>query len=135
MNETMTLEVTTHLYGLGSERHTPPVYVMLSERTLPVREVIAEHVRAEVDRAQQYRMSSLALHYMLADDLRANPAPVAAPPTFDAEAEIRRAWAGLATGRYLLVVDGASVTDLDATLALTERSRVSFVRLLPLIGG
>ena len=29
MNETMTLEVTTHLYGLGAERHTPPVYVVL----------------------------------------------------------------------------------------------------------
>jgi hypothetical protein len=111
------------------------VYVLLTERTLSAREVIAEHVRAEVDRAQHYRISSLALHYMLADDLRANPAPAAAPPTLDAETEIRRAWAGLAAGRYLLVVDGASVTDLDATLTLTERSRVSFVRLLPLIGG
>jgi hypothetical protein len=134
MNETMTLEITTHLYGLGAERRAPPVYVLLSERTLPAREIIAGHVRAEVARALELRASSLALHYLLDEDLRANPIPTAAP-ALDTEAEIRRAWDGLAAGRYLLVLDGVSVSDLDAPLALTERSRVSFVRLLPLVGG
>ena len=90
-------------------------------------------MRAEVQRTEQYRTSSLALHYMLADDLRANPAPAA--PHLDAEAEIGRAWAGLAARRYMLVVDGVGISTSTRRWTLTERSRVSFVRLLPLIGG
>ncbi len=134
MSETMTLAVTTYVFGLGAERKTPPVYVRLHERTLPARALIAEHVRAEVQRAQSCRTSSLALHYMLADDLRASPAP-SVTPTLDAETETCRAYTGLAERRYILVVDGVGVHDLDAPLNLTERSVVSFVRLLPLIGG
>src|SRR5215831_17350003 len=134
MNETMTLEVTTYLFGLGAERKTPPVYVALKERTLPAQALIAEHVRAEVQRAQECRTASLALHYMLDDNLRVNPAPEPAEP-LDVAAETARALAGLAQRRYMLIVDGEAVTNLDAPLTLTERSVVSFVRLLPLIGG
>jgi hypothetical protein len=134
MSEPMTLAVTTYLFGLGAERKTPPVYVQLNERTLPARVLIAEHVRAEVQRAESRRTSSLALHYMLADNLRASPAPLASS-SHDVEAESARAHAGLAERRYVLVVDGIAVTDLDEQLTLTERSVVSFVRLLPLIGG
>jgi hypothetical protein len=133
MNATMTLEVTTHLYGLGAERRTPPVYVVLAERTLPARALIAEHVRGEVLRTQQSRTASLGLHYLLADDLRTSPTP--ADSLLDVDAEIARAWSGLSERRYMLVVDGVAISDLDAPLALTERSRVNFVRLLPLIGG
>jgi hypothetical protein len=133
MNATVTLEVTTHLYGLGAERRTPSVYVVLAERRLPARALIAEHVRGEVQRTEQSRTASLALHYMLADDLRASPSP--ADSVLDVDAEIARAWSGLSERRYMLVVDGVAISDLDTPLALTERSRINFVRLLPLIGG
>lgn len=133
MSQTMTVPVTTHLYGLGSERRTPAVFVLLSERKLPARDLIAEHVRAEIQRAERDRASSLALHYLLADDVRA--APQEGAPALSVEREIARAWAGLTERRYMLVVDGVAISELDAPLALTERSRVSFVRLLPLIGG
>ena len=88
----------------------------------------------EVQQANAMRTSSLALHYLLADDLRHSPTPRVLP-TLDATAETARAYAGLAEHRYLLVVDGVAMSDLDAPLSLTERSIVSFVRLLPLIGG
>lgn len=132
MHAPITLPITTHLYGLGSERRTPPVYVLLTEHTVCARDLIAAHVRAELARAAQARTSSLALHYLLADDVRTAP-PL---PTEPMEAtEIAHAWAGLTEHRYMLVVDGVACTELDASLTLTERSRVSFVRLLPLIGG
>jgi hypothetical protein len=132
MSETMTLPVTTYLYGMGAERSVPPVYVVLHERATSARALIAEHVRAEIQRAHDGRLASLALHYILADDPRT---PLPASPTLDADSEIDRACAGLAARRYLLVVDGVAMHDLDASLRLTERSQVSFVRLLPLIGG
>src|SRR4029078_361967 len=132
MNATITLEVTTHLYGLGAERRTPPVYVVLAERRLPARALIAEHVRGECQRTKQNRTASLGLHYLLADDLRTSPTP--ADSLLDVDAEIARAWSGVSERRDMLVVDGVAISDLDAPLALTERSRVNFVRLLPLIG-
>ena len=134
MTETLTLEVTTHVFGLGNGRASEPIYVVLPERNTSARALIAEHVRTEVQRANAMRTSSLALHYLLADDLRRTPSP-GTSPTLDENAETARAYAGLAARRYLLVVDGVAVSDPDAPLMLTDRSVVSFVRLLPLIGG
>jgi hypothetical protein len=132
MSETMTLPVTTYVYGMGAEQRVPPVYVLLQERSTTARALIAEHVRSEVQRTRQSRLNSLALHYILADDPRLEPS---AAVDLDIDAEIARACTALASRRYLLVVDGAAVAELDAPLALTERSQVHFVRLLPLIGG
>ncbi len=134
MTEILTLEVTTQVFGLGSPRTTEPIYVGLPQRDTTARALVAEHVRAEVQHANAARTSSLALHYLLADDLRQTPIPPTSP-TLDDNAETARAYAGLAERRYLLVVDGVAVSDLDAPLMLTDRSVVSFVRLLPLIGG
>lgn len=133
MHEPLTLAVTTRLYGLGAERAAPPVFVVVESHSTTPRELIAAHVAAEVRRSQDCRAGSLALHYMLDDDLRACPAAPA--PTLDVVAETARALTGLAERRYLLVVDGDAVSDLDAPLALSSRSVVNFVRLLPLIGG
>jgi hypothetical protein len=134
MTETLSLQVTTHVFGLGNARTTEPIFIVLPQHTTTARALIAEHVRAEVRRANAMRTSSLALHYLLADDLRHSPAPLILP-TLDDAAETARAYTGLAERRYMLVVDGEAMSDLDAPLTLTERSIVSFVRLLPLIGG
>ena len=134
MTETLSLQVSTHVFGLGNARTTEPIFIVLPQRTITARALIAEHVRAEVQRANATRTSSLALHYLLADDLRHSLAPLVLP-TLDDAAETARAYTGLAERRYLLVVDGEAMSDLDAPLTLTERSIVSFVRLLPLIGG
>jgi hypothetical protein len=134
MTETLTLQVTTQVFGLGNTRTTEPIYIVVPQRDTTPRTLIAEHVRAEVQRANAMRTSSLALHYLLADDLRHTPMPLALP-MLDDTAEVARAYAGLAERRYLLVIDGVAVNDLDTPLTITERSVVSFVRLLPLIGG
>jgi len=137
MNESMTLAVTTHVVGLGSGRQTPPTYLELSEPAVSARTLLAEHVRSEVNRTLDSREMSLALHYMLASDLDARPQPLREvnAPSLDVANETARAYAGLDQGRFLLMVDGLAVTDLDKPLVLTERSRIGFVRLLPLIAG
>ena len=135
MSETLTVEMTTRTFGLGAGRATAPTLVALPERTLAARALIAEYVRAEVAKTEQRRTASLALHYMLSQDIRQDPLPSSIPHALDAESEVRRAWQALAERRYMLVVDGVAVDDLDTLLTITERSRVSFVRLLPLVGG
>lgn len=132
MNESMTLAVTTHVVGLGAARPTPPVYIVLTEQQTTARDVVLEHVRNEIIRTSQQRQTSLALHYLLASDVHAVPA---ASTALDLATETARAYAAIESGQCLLMVDGLAVQDLDQTLTLTERSRVGFVRLLPLIGG
>src|SRR6266508_2729429 len=134
MTQPLSLQVTTHVFGLGNARTTEPIFIVLPQRTTTARGLIAEHVRAEVRRANAMRTSSLALHYLLEDDLRHSPAPLILP-TLDDAAETARAYTGLAERRYMLLVDGEAMSDLDAPLTLTDRSIVSFVRLLPLIVG
>ena len=135
MSETLVVEVKTQVFGLGSGRPALPTLVALQERTLPARTLIAAHVRAEVAEAKQRRTSSLALHYMLSSDVRKEPVPLSSSPNLDCAAEIKRAWQGVVERRYLLVVDGIAVDDLDAVLTLTDHSSINFVRLLPLVGG
>ncbi len=133
MNETVTIEVTTQVFGMGGGKAAAPAFLELAERTISVRSLIAEHVRAELARVEQRRTSSLALHYMLATDVREELAAVS--NTVDVHGEIQRAWDGLAQRRYVLVVDGHSIDELEMDVCLTERSLVTFVRLLPLVGG
>jgi len=134
MSPTVTVTVTTYVFGLGAERKAPPVLVCLPEEHVSARTLIAWHVQAEIERAHAARSTSLALHYLLSDQrqLYAPPAPGAA---LDRVTETTRAYDGLSERRYVLVVDGVAVTDLEADLLLSERSAVSFIRLLPLIGG
>ena len=133
MNEPVTVEVMTRVFGLGGGRIPAPTYIELTEREVSVRALIEQHVRAELARVEQRRSSSLALHYLLADDVR--EAPVASNAVLDVDGEINRACAGLVERRYLMVVDGVSYAELDAAVCVTERSHISFVRLLPLVGG
>jgi hypothetical protein len=132
MTQAPLVEVHTFLYGLGHERQARPALVPLSAKTVPARDLIAAHVRAEAIRAASSRSESLALHYILADDVRA---PALAGEMLDPEAEVARAWEGFTSRRFLLSVDGEAVADLDAPLTLSERSLVCFVRLIPLVGG
>ncbi len=133
MNEPVTVEVMTQVFGLGGGRSPVPTFVELTVRKVSVRHLIAEHVRAELVRVEQRRASSLALQYLLADDPREER--VTGNALLDMDGEIKRALAGLTERRYLLVVDGVSLDDLDASVCLTEQSHISFVRLLPLVGG
>jgi hypothetical protein len=133
MNEQMTIEFNTMVFGLGKEQRSPSVYIALPERVLSVRALVEQHVRAEVQRAQEQRSNSLALHYILSNTPHTPPESYSQP--LDVDHEIERACTALHEGRYLLLVDGLSFRKLDEQVSLTERSVVAFVRLVPLVGG
>src|SRR3954469_15329366 len=98
MTQPLSLQVTTHVFGLGNTRTTEPIFIVVPQRDTTARALIAEHIHAEVQRANALRTSSLALHYLLADDLRHSPAPQALP-TLEDTTETARAYAGLAERR------------------------------------
>ena len=53
----------------------------------------------------------------------------------DPEREVRRAIEAFEKGTYLVLVNGRQVAGLSETLTLAESSRVTFLRLTPLVGG
>lgn len=135
MQGMLTVKVTTRVYGLGMERIAPPNVVALPTPTTSARNLLAAHVRAEAAHMQRQQQPSVALHYMLADDLAKQPAPASERSAVDVQAETARAWQSLTDRRYLLVVDGNPVDELDAPLNLTPESRISVMRLVPMVTG
>jgi hypothetical protein len=55
--------------------------------------------------------------------------------TIDPEKAVERAKRAFRSGVYRIIVDGRQVSRLDEKLTLAQSSRVTFLRLTPLVGG
>ena len=133
MDTTLALDVSTRVYG--GARQSDRCVVHFSHRILPLRDVIAEKVRAEVARAATERTMPLSTRYLVDEDL-ASLRGGALPhwqPRVRPEHEIERALDAFRQGRY--IVDGERVDDLDTVITLQPRTTIDFLRVLPLVGG
>ncbi len=135
MDTTLALDISTRVYG--GARQSDSCVVHFSHRILPLREVIAEKVRAEVARAAAERTLPLSTRYLVEEDpagIRGGAMPPA-PPSVRPEHEIERALDAFRRGRYFVIVDGERVDDLDTVLTLQSRTTIHFLRVVPLVGG
>ena len=138
MASAIELDVPTQVYGAG--RYRESCVVTFPAPTLPLRDVIALKVRAEVERAARSREAkrALSVRYLTDEDLSwAGGGAAALPPEpeIDVRQEIERALAAFRERRYFVVVDGAQREDLAEPIALTPQTTIRFVRVLPLAGG
>jgi hypothetical protein len=53
----------------------------------------------------------------------------------DAEAQCERAWHAFESNGFLLLADNRQIEALDETIRITPQLRVSFIKLVPLVGG
>lgn len=123
-------------------RFEVPLPAAASAAPLTLRELIAMTVRAERDAADERRRTH-SLREVLTDRvlqrgqsagaIRSGERPTAPPPA--AEAAIHAAIEGFTDGLYLVAIDGVQCDDLDAPLALTAESRITYLRLVALAGG
>lgn len=67
--------------------------------------------------------------------IRKPAAKDASLPTIDTRSEIKKALRAFEQKTYLIVADGNQLESLDEIVELTPRSRVTFVRMTPLVGG
>lgn len=51
------------------------------------------------------------------------------------DTEIEKAWYGFERQRYIVIVNGCQIMDLDDQVLLTNHSEIIFLRLIPLAGG
>jgi len=56
-------------------------------------------------------------------------------PVLDGQQQFAKAIAAFKGNGFLVLLDDRQIVDLDETLHLTPQSRITFLRLVPLVGG
>lgn len=105
-----------------------------SSEGLTLRELIGRRIRQEIERHKEHPGEVFAGLVQPEEPERILNG-VAERRTPDWEAQVRAACSSFERNGFLVLVDDEQVTDLDAPLRLRAGSKVSFVKLTPLIGG
>ena len=107
--------------------------LQLAEERLTVRDLIATRVRQEVAEHNAKRMLGgfRGLVQPAEEERKLNRGP----KRIDAEQQVAVALRAFERGSVLLLVDDRQVEALDEEITLTPSSSVSFLKLVPLVGG
>jgi hypothetical protein len=113
-----------------------------AQNGVTLRDLIAHVVRAEVVAFRDRQAERKLLKALSADQIAAGAAKGKVQmggsdvhQDVDEDQAVGNAIQAFEDGLYLVVLDGEEQRDLDRPLALTEESRVAFVRLAMLAGG
>jgi hypothetical protein len=120
--------------SLGKTEHT--FRVRVSGETIRVRELIRSRVYQEVDQYNSRRPEVFRLLVQPGDAERAGsgfrmPRPRLISPEEQFEATIE----AFERNGFVVLVDDRQVDDLDAEIALQPETMVTFLKLVPLVGG
>ena len=150
------VEVTTQVVGESdASLQMMPVWIVLEQETLLVREIIARAVETQVSELLSGRRKIdlkkarriLIRQYMSQDDIDSqgarsgneqSPAETIAEDRereFDVAVEAKRAMEAFESGRVAMFVDGEQMHHLDDEVDITAETKVRFLRLTPLVGG
>ena len=144
------VDVASAIVGAQQQEPALPIVslTLVSER-IAVRELVRRAVIAQVHallaahgRANELARRLLARQYMTQAEVEelAREGRVAAPVVraeleLDVELEVERALRGFERRAFRVVVDGEMLLSLDDQLTLTPHAKVTFLRMIPLVGG
>lgn len=105
-----------------------------SER-VTVRDLISVYVRDRVERNNGTMLPKTA-NFEAEEERILNPARDKRPaPQFNCEVEVEKAFTAFSKNRFFVLIDAKQVGDLDEEITVTPRTKVTFLRLVPLVGG
>lgn len=117
----------------------------LASERISARDIVAQHVRDEVDRLNALARRKHAEHDRVASFLvgehahelerRLNTPDRKGPKVIDRTKEVDAALDAIAARTVIVLFDDVEVEDLDADLTVTDQSKITFLRLVPLVGG
>ncbi len=111
-------------------------FLPMPEAEISVRQLIEVRVRAEVhDYMQGRKHSGYDLFDVDEVEKILNRHGVGQPPQLNVEKQVSRALSGFKANRFFVIVNDRQVTSLDQTVAISDASEVSFMQLVPLVGG
>ncbi|GCF07979.1 hypothetical protein [Dictyobacter arantiisoli] len=109
-----------------------PWQMDIFEEQSTLREILRSRIYQEVSEYNaQKRSQSLCLITLMPVD---PPQADAAPPV-DWQTHYERAIEAFKKRRYLVLINGRQMTKLDAPVHLTDQTTITFLKLIPLIGG
>ncbi len=110
-------------------------HLEIASEQLTVRELIRCRVYQEV---QDVNLARRKQHLLLVQHtaLRADPADTELPcTTIDWHLHFERATEAYAAGRFLILIGNHQTESLDEQIELTQGTLVTFLKLIPLVGG
>lgn len=144
----VTIQVRSRSIGT-TQTPLPPVAFDLLNETLTIRELIAHAVEEQIHELQiQQKLDTQAVQHILNRQYLTNaeiqaqakhgavkmPEPLEVQ-TIDISRQIRKATEAFEKGVYVIVIDGEQAEALDQTVMLRPTSKITFLRLTPLVGG
>jgi hypothetical protein len=120
--------------SLGKTEHTFTVHV--TGENISVRELIQERVFQEVE---AYNNRQPEVFRMLVQpnetEQTLNGFKFSRPRPIDPEAQFKKAMDAFEANGFVVLVDDLQIEHLDAEISLRPETRVTFLKLLPLVGG
>ena len=111
----------------------------LTER-ITVEDLVRARVRQEVQRfnrkrAQEFQglVQPVGAEMVLNGRTTAFRMPQHRP--LDADEQVQRAWEGVSNNSYFILIDDKQAESLEQEFTISPATRVSFVKLTPLVGG
>jgi len=131
----MPISLTIHDETLFGAKENPLTLDFLTE-TITARELIRERIYEEV---RQYNATTPEYFRGLVQPTNAettlNGAKLRERRRVDWEEQFRQAVEAFARNGFFLLVDDRQIESLDETLTISPATQVSFVKLVPLVGG
>jgi len=108
----------------------------VSAERITVRDLIRQRVRHEVEEYNRRKPNTFRGLVQPTDSERTlNGYRLEQPRTIDADTQCAKAIGAFAGNQIILLVDDRQVESLDEEIVLGPETRVSFLRLTPLVGG
>jgi len=148
---TCTVEVRSRVVG-QTAADLDPVLLELVEEQITVSELIRRTVEEQVrDLLTRRRLeapevqAALNQQYLTTQEVAEQsqagkvslhaPAERNVPSRIDTPAEVAKALRAFEAGRFFIFADGRQVEGLDEVLSFEQQASVTFLRLMPLVGG
>ena len=120
----------------SGEVYQETVLTLVSAR-ITVRDLIEQRVRAEVDQYNAKKASELfaGLVQPRGAERRLNGYALAKKRNIDADEQVKNALDAFDRNGFFLLVDDRQVESLDEEFGVTANTRVTFIKLIPVVGG
>jgi predicted lipid-binding transport protein (Tim44 family) len=111
--------------------------IEVAEERLTVRELIGRRVREEVAEFNARSAPRVFQGLVQPEETERvlNGYALRRPRTVDAEAQTRKALTAFAGNGFLVLAGDRQLTELDEQVELTDGAEVTFLKLVPLVGG
>ncbi len=120
----------------SGEVYQETVLTVVSSR-IKVRDLIEQRVRAEVERFNEERAEKIfsGLVQPRGAERRLNGFELFNKRRIDADEQVKNALEAFDRNGFFLLVDDRQVESLEEEFGVTKNTRVTFVKLIPVVGG